>query len=161
MNFYPYHDFDIISQLTPKEIESRLQALVTSYYVNPRKIKYPDYEGIVTIEKFDLQTRALGRRRSSLHLKGYVLTHEKESRITIKVNPSISGTIVVLLFLVVEFMLIYTYFNEGLNSSFYWVPLIFGLFGYFLLVVCIKYETGMYRRVLLKVLNGTLASKGG
>lgn len=159
MNFYPYRDFDIISPLAPKEIESRLQALVTSYDVKPQKIRYPHYEGIVTIEQFDLKTKTVGRKSSLLYLKGYVLTHEKGSRITIKVNPSISGMITVLFVLVFEFMLVYTLFNDGLNSSFYWVPLMFGLLGYFLLVVFIKYETGMYRRVLLKVLNGTLASK--
>lgn len=161
MNIYPYQDFSMISPLTPKEIEGRMNDLVAAHYVNPQKMEYPHYEGIVTDGEFSLKTRTVGRRSSLLYLKGYILTHEKGSRITVKVNPSISGTIVVLLFLVVEFMLIYTYFNEGLNSSFYWVPLIFGLFSCFLLVVSIKYETGKYRRVLLKVLNGTLASKGG
>lgn len=159
MNFYPYRDFSIISPLLPKEIESRLQALVTSYVVKPQKIRYPDYEGIVTTEQFDLKTRSVGRRSSLLYLKGYVFTHEKGSRITVKVNPSISGMITVLFVLGFECMLIYALFNEGLSSSFYWMPLLFGLFGYFLLVVFIKYETGIYRRVLLKVLNGTLASK--
>ncbi|HEX8021419.1 hypothetical protein [Mucilaginibacter sp.] len=159
MNFYPYRDFDIMSPLSPREIESRLQALVTSYYVRPPEIRYPAYEGIVTIEQFDLKTRTVGRRSPLLHIKGYVLTHEKGSRITVKVNPSISGMITVLFVLVFECMLIYTLFNDGLNSSFYWVPLMFGVLGYFLLVVFIKYETGMYRRVLLKVLNGTLASR--
>jgi len=159
MNFYPYRDFSIISPLEPKEIERRLQALVTPYDVTPQKVRYPDYEGIVTIEQFDLKTRTVGRKSSSLYLKGSVLVSEKGSQITVKVNPSISGTIVALLFLAVEFILIYTLFDDGLKSSFYWVPLIFGLFGYFLLVICIKYEMRMYRQVLLKVLNGTLASK--
>lgn len=62
------------------------------------------------------------------------------------------------MFLLVEVFFIYTVFLDDKSASPYWVPFVVALFGYFLLVVLVKYETGVYRRILLKALSAEVIS---
>jgi hypothetical protein len=160
MNLYPYLDFNIISPLQPSEVEACLYNLVTPNFINVQKIKYPDYEGFVTNGKFELKTRTVGKQSPFLYLKGHILTQQKGCRLIVKVCPTVNSFIPVLVFMLLEAILIYTLLLGDGNTSPFWVPLVVGLFGYFLLVVFVRYETGAYRRILLKALNGKFSLKG-
>ncbi|SEO21710.1 hypothetical protein SAMN05192574_106121 [Mucilaginibacter gossypiicola] len=159
MNFYPYHNFSIISPLPPEVTEARLLGLITSKYIPPKTVKQSDFEGAVINGRFELATRIRGREIYASALKGYILSIESGSKVVVKIYPPTYNIIPALIFFGLEFLLLYIAFSGGDHSVPYWVPVIIALFGYFLLVVFVKYETGIYRRVLLKTLNGKLASK--
>ncbi|WP_162996652.1 hypothetical protein [Mucilaginibacter celer] len=128
-------------------------------FTNPKNIRYPNYNGIVANGRLEIEKTREGKRGPMISLKGNILTINEGSKTAIKVSPAGWSALSVFLFLLLEFMLTYMVFaGEGKGITF-WIPIVVGLFGYFLLIVFVKYETGIYRRILLKTLNGRLASK--
>ena len=160
MNFYPYHDFNIVSPLRQEEAEARLYNLLTPDFTNPQKVKYSDHSGAVANGRFEIKKAKVGKSGPIISFSGYILKTNEGSKIEVKVSPTGESLIPVFMFLFVEFLLICSVFINDANASPFWVPLVVGLFGYFLLVVLVKYEIGLYRRILLKALNGKVSLKG-
>ncbi|MEO3405295.1 hypothetical protein AAFN85_15405 [Mucilaginibacter sp. CAU 1740] len=160
MNLFPYRDFSIISPLSSADAEAQLNILITPQFVNSKKIKYPDYNGTALNGKFKIEKARVGRSGLIISFAGIILPDGESCKIEVKVSPAPWSLMPVCMFLVFEFILICLTFSEEGGGIPYWVPLVVALLGYFLLIAFVKYETGVYRRIFLKVLNGTLARNG-
>ena len=163
MNFFPYENFDIISSLEPKEVEVKLQEVVSQesgYNITLRGYSQAGlntaFKGYVTENEFKFKPNIIYRNVFLPQIKGSIQPFNEDSRIHVTMTLYVFLSIIMSIWLVgslIACSLLIPKLIESKPSEKEIIPFILFLFGYLFMMLGFETEGRRSKFFLINLLE--------